>query len=126
MLATIIGFLGVAGFIWVALQAQSVWFGILAAFILMNCWNGWQQARALMRWAKLPRREGYTCPWCKATPPLGDFWTCGRCGQPFDTFQSQGVCPHCAAQFNVTQCLDCGRSHPMSDWMVSAPVISSL
>jgi Zn-dependent protease len=120
MVATIIGFVGVAGLIGLALWIHSLWFGILAAFILMNCWGGLQHARALSRLAKLPRRDGFACPWCQAAPPLGEYWKCGHCGQPFDTFQTQAICPHCGAQFTVTQCLDCGRPHPMSAWIVSA------
>src|SRR3984957_10832656 len=38
MAATIIGFLGVAGLIVLAVKSQSVWFGVMSAFILMNCW----------------------------------------------------------------------------------------
>ena len=120
MLATIIGFVGVVGFICIALWMQSIWFGILSVFILMNCWSGLKQARALSRLAKLPRRDGFACPWCKSAPPLGDFWKCGQCGQAFDTFQTQGVCPHCGARFDATHCLDCGRPHPISEWMVSS------
>jgi hypothetical protein len=30
----------VAGFIGLAIWAQSVWYGALAAFMLMNCWSG--------------------------------------------------------------------------------------
>jgi ribosomal protein L37AE/L43A len=75
--------------------AQSIWLGIMAAFILMNCWSGLKQARALARIAKLPRREGFACPSCKTAPPLGELWRCGKCGQAFDTFLTQGVCPHC-------------------------------
>jgi Zn-dependent protease len=122
MAATVIGFVGVAGLIALAVWMQSAWFGILAAFILMNCWSGLKQARALLRLAKLPRREGYACPSCKTAPPVGAFWKCGRCGQPFDTFQTQAVCPKCAAQFAVARCLDCGALNPLSAWMVSAPV----
>jgi Zn-dependent protease len=122
MLATIFGFVGVAGFIGFAVWTQSVWLGVLAVFMLMNCWRGLQQARALLRLAKLPRRDGFACPWCKAAPPLGNFWTCGQCSQPFDTFQTQATCPHCAAQFAVTRCLDCGRPHSMNDWALAAVV----
>jgi len=120
MVATILGFVGVAGLIGLALWMQSVWFGILSVFILMNCWRGLQHARELLRLDKLPRRDGFACPWCKAAPPMGDFWKCGQCGQQFDTFQTQGVCPHCSTRFAVTHCLDCGRPHPISEWMVSA------
>src|SRR5271157_2521286 len=107
MVATLIGIIGVVGFIALAVWRQSVWLGVIAVFILMNCWNGLKQARALLRLAKLPRREGFVCPSCETTPPLGAFWKCGRCGQLFDTFQTQAVCPKCAAQFPVTRCLDC-------------------
>jgi Zn-dependent protease len=114
--ATIIGFLGVAGLIVLALRFQSVWFGVLSVFILLNCWKGLQQARALLRLAKLPRHGGFFCPSCKTSPPLGDYWRCSKCQKSFDTFQTQSVCPHCLAQFATTGCLDCGRTHPMQEW----------
>ncbi len=120
MVATIIGFVGVAALIILAVLMRSAWFGVLAVFILMNCWGGLRQAQALSRLAKLPRREGFACPSCKTAPPVGDFWVCGRCQKRFDTFQSQAVCPHCAAQFAKTKCLDCGDSHPLREWAVSA------
>jgi Zn-dependent protease len=126
MAATIIGFVGVVGFIGLALWMRDVWLGVISVFILMNCWGGLQQARVLSRLAKLPRRDGFACPLCKSSPPVGDFWGCAQCGKPFDTFQARGVCPYCAAQFNVTQCLDCGRAHPLEDWMVSDLVAPKL
>src|ERR1700704_6487453 len=49
MVASVVGFAGVAVLIAVALWMQSVWFGVLAGFILLNCWNGLLQARALSR-----------------------------------------------------------------------------
>ena len=122
MVATIIGFLGVAGFIILALWMHSVWFGVLSAFMGMNCWSGLRQAQALSRLEKLPRRDGYACPRCKTAPPLGDVWKCGQCQQPFDTFQGQAVCPHCGTQFAMTHCLDCGGQNPMSEWVVPALV----
>jgi Zn-dependent protease len=118
MAATVIGFVGVAGLIALAVYLQSAWFGIIAAFILMNCWSGLKQARALLRMAKLPRREGFACPACKTAPPVGAFWKCSRCGKPFDTFQTRALCPHCAAQFAVTRCLDCGAQYPMNTWII--------
>lgn len=122
LVATIVGFIGVAGLIALAVRAQSLWFGILSAFILMNCWTGLQQARALSRFEKLPRRAGFACPACKAAPPIGDFWGCGLCGKPFDTFQSQAVCPNCSAHFAQTACLNCGARNPVSEWIASAAV----
>jgi Zn-dependent protease len=121
--ATTIGFVGVVGMVGIALWAQSVWFGILAAFILLNCWNGLRHARALSKLAKLPRHEGYACPSCQTAPPAGDFWLCGNCQQAFDTFRTQFVCPHCGARFPATTCLDCGRLYPMNEWISSAAVL---
>jgi Zn-dependent protease len=120
MVATVIGLLGVVGFIVLAFWSGRVWFGILSVYLLMNCWGGLRHAQALSRFAKLPRRGEFACPSCKSAPPLGDFWKCGKCGQPFDTFQSRAVCPHCAAQFGATKCVDCGGLHPLSDWTVAA------
>jgi Zn-dependent protease len=118
MVAAILGLAGAAGFVIIALWMHSVWLGVLSVFILMNCWNGLQQAKALSRLAKLPRREWFSCPRCKTAPPVGDFWKCGQCGQAFDTFQTQAVCPHCGAQFAVTKCMDCGGLNAMGEWAV--------
>jgi len=115
--ASIIGFIGVGGLVLLAIFAGSIWLGIMAAFILMNCWGGLKQAQVLARVAKIPRRPNFACPSCKTAPPLGELWRCGKCGQAFDTFRSQAVCPHCGTQFHATQCLDCGTSRPISEWI---------
>jgi Zn-dependent protease len=119
MAASIIGFIGVAALALLAVFERSVWLGIMAFFILMNCWNGLKHARALARIAKLPRREGFACPSCKAAPPLGEFWRCGKCGKLFDTFQTLGVCPNCTAQYSAAACLDCGSSSTVADWQTA-------
>ena len=124
MAATVIGFVGVAGLIGLAVWIQSVWLGFLSVFILMNCWSGMQYALALSRIAKLPRREGFACPSCKAAPLLGPYWTCGLCHKQFDTFEAQAICPNCSAHFATTSCLDCGRPNPMGGWIV--PVVAPL
>src|ERR1035441_2240300 len=99
MVATVLGVVGIVGFFILALWGRSIWFGAIAVFMLMNCWGGLKHAQALLRRAKLPRREGFACPSCRTAPPLGAYWQCGQGRQPFDTFQAGGVCPHCAAQF---------------------------
>jgi Zn-dependent protease len=122
MAATIVGFIGVLGLIFLAAYIHSGWFAILSVFILMNCWAGLRQAQALSKLAKLPRHLGYVCPTCKSSPPIGNFWKCTACGQPFDTFQSGAVCPHCSTRFPATMCLDCRRMHPMEEWAGPAAV----
>ena len=126
MVTAIIGFVGVAGMIALALWKQSAWIGVLSAFILMNCWGGLRQAQALSRFAKLPRRDGFACPSCKAAPLAGAVWKCSHCQKPFDTFQTRAVCPYCSAQFPVTKCLDCGARQPISEWIVPALVLPKL
>jgi DNA-directed RNA polymerase subunit RPC12/RpoP len=116
MAASIIGFIGVAGLILLAIFAGSVWLGIMAVFILMNCWGGLKQAQALAKIAKIQRRPGFVCPSCHSAPPLGALWRCGQCGNAFDTFATNAACPHCGAQFNLTQCLDCGTRSAVNDW----------
>jgi Zn-dependent protease len=118
--ASIIGFVGVTALIGLAIFAKSVWLGVMAAFILLNCWSGLKQARALARIAKLPRREDFACPSCKTAPPLGELWRCGKCGKAFDTFLTQATCPHCGVQYSVTQCLDCGTNSPIAAWSTSS------
>lgn len=116
--ATVLGFLGVAGLVLLALADQSVWLGILAAFMLLNCWNGLQYAVRLIRTVKAPRREGRLCPTCGNPPPVGAFWVCPRCGKPFDLFETPAVCPHCEAACNMTRCLDCGNNSSVTAWVV--------
>ena len=119
MVATTLGLVGIVGFIALALWVRSIWFGAMAAFMLMNCWGGLKHAEELLRVAKLPRREGYACPSCKAAPLLGAYWRCGHCEQQFDTFESHAVCPHCGAQYPTTRCAECKEQHPISEWDVT-------
>lgn len=114
--ATVIGFLGVLGLVGLAFLAKSVWIGIVAAFVALSCWRGFQRARELARVDKLPRHQGFACPSCGSAPPIGAFWSCPRCHKPFDTFETHAVCPYCGAQFAETRCVDCGRGHPMGEW----------
>ncbi len=117
MAASVIGFLGVGGFILYAVSQGSPWLGIIAIYMGMNCWAGFKQAQALSQLAKIPRRQGYSCPTCQNAPPIGEYWKCGNCQIPFDTFATGAVCPHCNARYEMTRCIDCGRQHPLAEWM---------
>jgi Zn-dependent protease len=116
LIASLVGLLGVVAIIAAAIWAGSIWMGVMALFVLMNCWGGLMHARALSRLARAPRREGFACPACQTAPPAGAFWVCARCRKPFDTFATLGNCPHCGAQFDVTSCPECGRGHPLPLW----------
>lgn len=124
MITSIIGFIGLAGLLGLAVlfyvadndKQSGVWLLLMCAFIATRCWNGLKHAMALARLAKLPRREGFACPSCHTAPPIGERWRCGKCGQTFDTFLTLAVCPHCNTQYSATQCLDCGVSSPIDAW----------
>ena len=116
LVASMLGFVGVAGLIGLAVWLQSIWIGIMAGFVFLNCGRGLRQSLALVRAARVPRRAGYACPDCQAAPPLGAYWHCGGCQQPFDAFAEQGICPHCGAIYEKLGCLDCGSLHPIGEW----------
>jgi Zn-dependent protease len=114
--ATIIGFVGAAGLVGLAIVWHSTWTFLIAGFVLLNCWGGLQHARQLIKIEKLPRREGFACPECHTKPPIGSYWRCSNCNSAFDTFACQAACPFCGKEFNTTTCLDCGRSSPVAAW----------
>jgi Zn-dependent protease len=122
MVAAGIGLVGVAGFFVFALSEANVWFIIMAAFVLLHCWSGLLHARFLARIAAAPRRDSFACPACRAAPPAGDFWYCGKCRKSFDTFATQAVCPHCGEQFGVMRCLECGGLRPIREWVAPPPM----
>jgi Zn-dependent protease len=127
MAATVIGFIGIAGLaglvIWIftASPQAGIWPAALWVFIFWNCFQGFRQARELLRITNAPRREGYRCPNCKTSPPIGDFWTCGKCRQRFDLFVIPFTCPHCNTQYGGAVCLDCGMASRLSDWAPPTP-----
>jgi Zn-dependent protease len=124
MVTVIIGFIGLPLWFLFAWWQRSYWYAILGVFILANCWRGLQHARTLARAARLPRRDGFMCPSCRTAPPIGAWWVCSQCRKPFDTFETQAVCPHCGAHFEVTRCLDCGEVHPLGEWRIPPPPVA--
>jgi Zn-dependent protease len=111
MVASVIGLVTVV--LLLVFAIRDAWLVIIAAFVLLNCWGGLQQARALARVAAAPRRTGLACPHCHTPPPIGAFWACGRCRASFDMFATRGVCPNCGTIFNATRCLECGEPLPL-------------
>jgi hypothetical protein len=120
----VIGFVGVAGLLVLALFAK-IFGWVLWACSFFSLLGGLMHARALSRIANAPRRAGFACPACRAAPPTGDFWYCGKCRKPFDTFATQAVCPHCGEQFGVTRCLECGGLRPIGEWITPPPLPGS-
>ena len=104
----------------IAILGHNPLLGALCVFIVLLCWRGLMQARVLVRIAKLPRRGGFVCPSCQQAPIIGPLWRCDKCTQAFDTFETHATCPHCGAQFPVTRCPECGRSHSLAEWATGA------
>jgi Zn-dependent protease len=125
MIAAGLGLVGVLGMAALAVKIGSGWFGILALYAGMSCWNGLKQARALADVAKLSRRLAYACPSCKAAPPIGPMWKCSSCAATFDTFETQATCPMCKMQFSQTRCLDCGELSPLATWSQQPVVVAA-
>ena len=115
--ATVIGFLGGAALVGLAVWDRSFWFVVLAAFLLMNCWSSFKHSRSLLKIARLARRDGFHCPECRSAPPVGTYWGCGQCGKGFDMFEAAGVCPHCGTIHEKAICVDCGCQTPVAAWV---------
>jgi Zn-dependent protease len=120
--ATIIGFVGVAGLVGVAIFIRSEWLGILCVFFVLNCWRGLRGAFEMARREKGPRHAGYACPSCKAAPHVGNYWLCPQCKKGFDTFAWKAQCPDCRTSFATTRCPACGESNPIDRWAASGAV----
>jgi hypothetical protein len=115
MIASTVGLVAIGLLVAFAFSAlrQDPWLIVLAAFALIQCWSGLQQARALARIEAAPAQTGLGCPHCKEPPPAGAFWVCGHCRQAFDIFATRGVCPKCGMIFNAARCFKCGQTSPL-------------
>jgi len=107
LVSSTIGFIAVGLLLLFAIRTP--WLIIMSLFVLLNCWGGLRQARAMARMEQAPKRVEHACPNCHVAPPVGDFWRCGRCRKQFDIFGSLGICPHCGAQYAHVRCLECGH-----------------
>jgi Zn-dependent protease len=117
MAAAVLGLLGVAGLVVLAIKIESLWVGIMCVFMLSACWKGLRAARMITRIERTPVRTGFACPACHAPPPSGSFWVCNRCRTVFDTFETGAACPGCQAQFPMTACPHCGAARAIADWL---------
>jgi Zn-dependent protease len=121
MVASGIGLVGGAALVALAVWTQNIWLGVMAAFIGLRCFSGFQQARALAAMLAQSRHAGLACPSCGQSPLQGPHWTCGRCREEFDLFDAQGMCPGCGGQALDTECFACHRRHLLVDWPLAAP-----
>lgn len=114
--ATIVGLVGGVALAGLALWDMSIWEGVLAFYLLSQCWRSFQAAGALRKIEQLPRRSGFQCPSCQASPPRGEFWVCPACQHAYDPFAANAVCPHCQTSLDVITCPDCHQARPLRSW----------
>ena len=93
-----------------------LWTLLLAFFLGQQCFAGFRQAVALRVLEKLPRYAGYSCRSCQTSPPRGAIWLCQACGQRFDAFANDAVCPHCRNRLAAIACVECGTALPLERW----------
>jgi len=57
------------------------------------------------------------CPRCAWRPQAEDRWMCTpECATVWNTFWTRGLCPGCAHQWHLTQCLACREHSPHRHW----------
>jgi hypothetical protein len=94
--------------------------GLFAVGALFSVVQIFRPSGMAARRARAPRREGFACPSCGQSPPIGNWWACTNCKKSFDTFASSATCPNCGTWFSTTSCGNCKASHPMSEWATAA------
>jgi len=55
------------------------------------------------------------CPKCNWEPDGKPYWRC-TCGTGWNTFATNGRCPHCGKVWEHTQCIECYAWSPHLDW----------
>jgi Zn-dependent protease len=103
-----------------AILGGSIWFVILAAFVVFRSLVGFSQARRLARLLAAPRRKGLSCPSCEVAPRRGEFWRCSQCRQAIDAFAGDGLCPSCGAPVGEIPCLECQKTASLDQWLPAA------
>lgn len=122
--ATVIGMLGSAAFVLLALyvyvrtgdSTSSIWIGVIALFAASRCWVGWKAGVLMRERENAQPRAGFACPACGRPPVVGKFWRCNQCNTFFDTFETGATCPNCANTFQVTDCAGCRTRTPIQAW----------
>ena len=114
--AALIGVAGGVGLMVYAVTRESFWLGIMAAFLLSRCWQGFREAKSLALLARMPRHAGFACPSCRAQPLQAPVWICPECQGPFDMFEHGAVCPGCGATPAATGCPECRQTHSYAEW----------
>jgi hypothetical protein len=116
MIASIIGLVGAAIGMLLAIWFGKPWLILIAGFAAMQSWIGLQRSRILKSREEPSLRYNVRCPNCSSPPPVGPYWMCS-CGRPFDVFEHQGRCPNCGGVFMAVPCPTCSKQSPPYAWL---------
>jgi hypothetical protein len=112
----IIGMIGAAGAMVLAIYIGDIWLIAIALFAATRCFSAFQVVKAMKRQsAGIAIRTAAKCPACGASPPVGPYWGC-PCGKSFDVFENRGVCPNCGGAFATVPCPHCRQSSAPFAW----------
>lgn len=125
MIAAVIGIVGAAGLVVLAVYLSSIWIGAIAAFIGWQSYRSLRVAKVLRQIDKIPRHDDATCPNCGEHPPRAATWRCA-CGAEFDTFANQATCTQCGKHFDTTACPFCRVASPSNRWRTVNPATTSM
>jgi Zn-dependent protease len=118
MIASVIGIIGAAAGLLLAIRLDDILLIALAIFAAFQAYSGLKSAQTLRRREKIPRRPGVACPACGTAPPMGPFWICTTCHARFDAFDHPDACPGCGKPHHWNTCLSCGARAPFPAWNI--------
>lgn len=113
---SVIGVVVGAGAVVLAVIMADLWFGFVAAFIVLQSLNGFQHARMLSQISDAPRHRDAACPSCGSRPAVGNYWMCLKCHKPFDAIVHGAECPNCGTFHGTTACPECRQANPIENW----------
>ena len=119
MVATVVGIIGILGFIGVAIWTRGYWLGLISIYLLLTAGRPAAGPQAAQAGQAAPP-SGLRLPELQNRASHRRLLGMRQLQQPFDTFESQGVCPHCSTRFATTTCLDCRVQSPMAQWVAGA------
>jgi Zn-dependent protease len=127
MIASIIGLIGAAGGLALAVYIGDIWLIVIALFAATQSFGAFKRSRLMAAREQPTIRGNARCPACGAAPPVGPYWGC-TCGKSFDVFENRGTCPNCGGAFAVVPCPHCRQSSAPFAWFTpttpAAPIAS--
>jgi Zn-dependent protease len=112
---SVIGLVCGAIVIALALMYHEIWLMLVAAFVVLRCIVGLNQAKMLSNLLNGPRHENVRCPACGEAPFCAKIWMCDDCRTRFDTFDDPS-CPGCGRSFPTIMCPVCHKRSPKDAW----------